>query len=66
MGYMRNDWVYAFVVTEDERIGGDIRDGEVRVYSSSDDFFNDEKDVEQVRLYCESGSIIANQDMIAP
>lgn len=66
MGYMRNDWVYAFVVTEDERLGGDIRDAEVRVYSSSDDFFSDEKDVEQVRLYCESGSIIANQDLIAP
>jgi len=66
MGYMRNDWVYAFVITEDERIGSDIRDAEVRVYSSSDDFFNDKKDVEQARLYCDSGSIIANQDMIAP
>ncbi|NPD13727.1 hypothetical protein HOY34_00750 [Xinfangfangia sp. D13-10-4-6] len=66
MGYPNGKWVYAFVVTEDKRLNGRIRDAEVRVYKSTDDFTSDQKDVEQLRLYCEPSSIIANQDMIAP
>ena len=66
LGYARGEYVYAFVVTEDKRLGGAIRDAEVRVYSSTEKFTNDAKDNESARLYCDSKSIIADQDSIAP
>ena len=66
MGYLRGDWVYAFVITQDSRLDDRVRDAEVRVYKSFDEFSNDDKDVEEVRLYCDSQSIIANQWLIGP
>lgn len=66
MGYKHGPWVYGFTITQDSRIGDRIRDAEVRVYRSTDDFSSDVKDVEATRLYCDPDSIRANQDLIAP
>lgn len=66
IGYARGDYVYAFVVTEDNRIPDRIRDAEVRVYKTIDAFSNDKKDTEIMRLYCASASILADRDSIRP
>ncbi|HEY4200858.1 MAG TPA: hypothetical protein VGM83_09870 [Devosiaceae bacterium] len=66
IGYARENYVYAFVVTEDEREADGIRDAEVRVYSSIDAFTNDTKDTEITKLYCDPASILADLDSIRP
>ncbi|UXN75766.1 hypothetical protein N8D56_26350 (plasmid) [Devosia sp. A8/3-2] len=66
MGYARDNWIYAFVITEDSREADGVRDAEVRVYSSTDDFTSSTKDTEVVKLHCDSSTILADLDSIAP
>ena len=66
MGYARDKWVYAFTITEDSREASGVRDAEVRVYSSTDDFTSDTKDNEVTKLYCDASTILADLNSIAP
>jgi hypothetical protein len=62
----RDNRVYAFVITQDSREADGVRDAEARVYSSTDDFTSSTKDTEVVKLYCDSSTILADLDSIAP
>jgi len=66
MGYVHGKMVYSFFVTQDERLNNRVREADVRVYRSIDDFTNRDRDLEVARLSCDPGSIVANTDMIAP
>lgn len=66
MGYARDKWVYAFVITQDKREADGVRDAEVRVYSSTDEFSSSVKGNEVVKLYCDPATILADFDSIAP
>ncbi|MCT7663164.1 hypothetical protein [Shinella kummerowiae] len=66
VGFARADYVYAFVVTEDKREHDGIRDGEVRVYESTDAFTNDVKGNQVNTLYCDPESIVADLPSIRP
>lgn len=66
MGYQLGKIVYSFFVTQDERLGNRVREAEVRVYKSADDFFSRDKNVEIARLTCDPASIVANTALIAP
>lgn len=66
MGYVRDKWVYAFVITEDSREAIGVRDAEVRVYSSTDDYSSSTKDNEVIKLYCDASTILDDLSIIAP
>ncbi len=66
VGYAHGRYVYAFVVTEDKREADGIRQGEVRVYGSTDAFTNDTRDNELTRLACDPASILADRASIRP
>lgn len=66
MGYRRGDYIYAFFLTEDTREADGIRDADVRVYTSPDDFSSSTPDTEILRLHCAPSTIRANLGLIAP
>lgn len=66
IGYAKNNWIYAFVLTEDNREPDGVRDAEVRVYSSIDSFTSATKDTEVARLYCEPSSILVDIPTVRP
>lgn len=66
MGYVYGKMVYSFFVTQDERLNNRVREAEVRVYRSIDDFTSRDRDLEVARLYCDPNSIEANTDLIGP
>lgn len=66
LGYARGDYIYAFVVTEDSRAPGGIREAEVRVYGSAESFTSETRHTELVRLHCDPATILADRDSIRP
>lgn len=66
IGFVNKNYVYAFFVTEDKRLGGRIREANVRVYSSEASFSSEKKNTELQRLQCDPASILADQENIRP
>ncbi|RKK01241.1 hypothetical protein EBE87_27670 [Pseudoroseomonas wenyumeiae] len=66
IGYPRGNYVYAFFITEDRRRPGNVRDAEVRAYSSVDAFSNSKRSNDIIKLRCERSSIVADFDSIRP
>ena len=66
MGYKLKNYIYSFTVITDKDNTNIIRDAEVRVYKSTDDFTDTSHGKELNRLYCKPSSIIAEPDLIAP
>lgn len=66
MGYLYGKMVYSFFVTQDERLNNRVREAEVRVYNSADDFTSRDRNLEVARLSCDPDSIVANIGLIAP
>lgn len=64
--YVRGTYVYAYAVVQDVRTSTGVRDAEVRVYSSIDDFSNDVKDTQIDRLYCDSATILVDEEDLRP